>query len=137
MDGSVLAQSRKSSERILFFVRSQTQSSNARFMVIVAAVSAMLIGCDGGSTISGVVIDQNARPIADAKVTISVIQESPSSNWDTTNAQGYFRVTLLHSPFAKGGSKITIQKKGYRTKSLSVMKNYSTNLTLRIQADDE
>ena len=77
-------------------------------MVLIAAI---LAGCDGGTTITGVVLDRRGNPVADANVKLS---GGGSTREITSSNHGVFKIGMVHSPWNPELS-LTVAKSGFKS----------------------
>ena len=71
----------------------------------------VVLGCDGFTSVSGKILDENGKPIKDAKVILEVGDLKADS---ITKEDGYYDVATTHAP-VKVSPKITVIKEGYQT----------------------
>jgi len=79
-------------------------------LVCTGLLAGLLLGCDGGTSIKGVVLDSADKPVVDAKIKLTVghrVREEHSSEY------GVFKIGTLHSPWNPELS-LSITKEGCR-----------------------
>jgi hypothetical protein len=82
----------------------------AAFMICVWGIAGLLVGCDGFTSIHGVIQDSGKRPIADANVSLTVGSRSREAK---SSGDGAFKIGMTHSPWNPELS-LSVTKVGYR-----------------------
>ncbi|AMV20628.1 carboxypeptidase-like regulatory domain-containing protein [Planctomyces sp. SH-PL14] len=72
-----------------------------------------LSGCDGYSTVSGVVVDGDGAPIPDARVGVA-LEGYGLGTGGTSDAAGAFSESGTHRPVRHGVLDLVVEKPGYR-----------------------
>jgi hypothetical protein len=84
-----------------------------RILAIYPGLLILIAGCDGHTSLSGVVVGPDNKPVAGVKVRLSEPKE-PTRGWDsTTNESGRYSVALTHAPFDIP-LVVTATKDGYK-----------------------
>jgi hypothetical protein len=74
---------------------------------------ACAMGCDGYSTVSGVVVDGDGAPIAEARVRVT-LEGDDLGIGSTTDATGAFAERGTHRPGKSGVFDVRVEKPGFR-----------------------
>ena len=83
----------------------------------ILTVSCVFFGCDGVTSISGIVTDYDAKPISGAKVDVVPSKEIAVGSrhpTDVTDASGAFEIVFTHAPRA-GKIKLIVSHEDYQT----------------------
>ncbi len=82
----------------------------AAFIAACISIAGLLVGCDGGTFIKGVVRDSANKPVPDATVTLTVEERTHEVK---SLADGAFKIGTLHSP-SNPELSLSVTKPGYR-----------------------
>ncbi|WP_339749572.1 carboxypeptidase-like regulatory domain-containing protein [uncultured Rubinisphaera sp.] len=97
----------------------------AMFFAIVFA----MIGCDGHTSISGVVVDENGKPLGGVQVTLKTVNldskiENELIDEEMTEDNGEFQVAITHQPTNKLKFSLIAEKENYNSYSEVIKANY-------------
>jgi len=79
-------------------------------LVCTGIVTGLLVGCDGGTFIKGVVLDSHDKPVVKANIKLTVGHRVLGAQ---SSEQGVFHIGTFHSPWNPELS-LSITKEGYR-----------------------
>lgn len=82
-------------------------------LACLALVLLVLVGCDAGTSVRGIVSETNGRPVAGASVRLLAVKNGKMAEMNS-EADGSFHVTMLHGPFP-GEFQLLVSKPGYLT----------------------
>ena len=86
------------------------------FLMCLAVLIFLILGCDGGSRVNGFVYDTENKPIENATVKFeSVRKGEPEESYQSieqTDKNGRFECGFMHAPF-EVQLKLTVSKAGY------------------------
>lgn len=104
----------------------------ARRAVYAVVLAVVLVGCDGHTSVKGVVSTMDGRPVAGASVHLAPV-EDVRPNADTKSAgDGSYYIGMTHAPSWTVVLRLTVTKDGYRTfsKEYQANKNYRCDVAL-------
>ena len=80
-------------------------------VVCAVGIASLLVACDGGTYLKGVVLDSADKPVADADVRLAVGNRTLKVK---SSEYGVFKIGTLHSPYNPELS-LSVAKAGYRS----------------------
>lgn len=80
-------------------------------VVCAVGIASLLVACDGGTHLKGVVLDSADKPVADADVKLAVGNRTLEMK---SSESGVFKIGTLHSPYNPELS-LSVTKAGYRS----------------------
>jgi hypothetical protein len=113
---------------------------NTQRLVLALVSVGWLIGCDGYTKVSGVVLDQNARPVSGAEVSLRYHGREDTSDaigHDETTENGQFEVSGSHAPGSEPIDFEVIHERFVPHSSTVAPNEEHRNVTVQLKAAGE
>ncbi|HLM02991.1 MAG TPA: carboxypeptidase-like regulatory domain-containing protein [Pyrinomonadaceae bacterium] len=81
------------------------------FAAVILVFPFITLGCDGATSVTGNIMDEDGKPVAVAVVMLEVDGRKEERR---SNAAGYYEIGLTHAPF-KSKAKPAVSKTGYQS----------------------